>query len=555
MTSLTASAQARIGLLGNPSDIYGGQGLGFSIAELGVTVTLAEADTNALPNELFAAAWQLMEAELLAAKVDTAQRPFALTFTSNVPFQGGLSGSSALVIAAIRAWSRWYGLPIEPMRAAELAFRVENEVLGIRAGALDRLVQAHDGLLSMNFDRPFADGAVQRLDAALLPPLVLAWHGQPGESSGDVHAPVFARWQADDPDVRAVVKQLVDNANAGRDALVRGDRATFLACMSHNFDLRAKVFPIADADQALIDLGRELGAGSKFPGSGGAVLFGCRDEAHREQVEAACKQAGHQTLQPTVYRAMPRMRAVFLAAGFATRLYPLTEKQAKPLLEVGGKPMLTRIVDQVVRTGAVLDGVVVANGRFHELFVKWEQSERAPLPMQLVNDGAMDNDSRLGAIRDLALGLEQSAANDVGNLRPDGYLVLACDNLFSFDLTQLMERFRVSGSGQLIVRQVPSPVPSGRYSEVMLDGDKVHRFREKPENPESDLSAIAVYVLPPELPELVGEYLAAGNNPDAPGHFLAWLSTRMPLEATRLTGTWLDIGSVEDLEKAQTAFG
>jgi hypothetical protein len=89
MTSLTASAQARIGLLGNPSDIYGGQGLGFSIAELGVTVTLAEADTNALPNELFAAAWQLMEAELLAAKVDTAQRPFALTFTSNVPFQGG----------------------------------------------------------------------------------------------------------------------------------------------------------------------------------------------------------------------------------------------------------------------------------------------------------------------------------------------------------------------------------------------------------------------------------------------------------------------------------
>lgn len=551
MTSLTASAQARIGLLGNPSDIYGGQGLGFSVAELGVTVTLDAAQANELPNELFEAAWQLMAAELAAAKVDVGQRPFTLTFTSNVPFQGGLSGSSALVIAAIRAWSRWYGLPVEPMRAAELAFRVENEVLGIRAGALDRLVQAHDGLLAMNFAKPFSDGAVERLDAELLPPLLLAWHGQLGKSSGDVHAPVFARWQADDPEVRAVVQQLVENANAGRDALERGDRETFLGCMSRNFDLRAQVFSIADADQSLIDLGRELGAGSKFPGSGGAVLFGCRDEAHRVEIESACQQAGHETLRPTVHCAWPRLRAVFLAAGFATRLYPLTEKQAKPLLEVGGKPMLTRIVDQVVRTGAVVDAVVVANGRFHDHFVKWEQSERAPLPMHLVNDGAMSNDTRLGAIRDLALGLEQSTAAG----RPDGYLVLACDNLFSFDLTQVVDRFRASGSGQLIVRQVPSPVPPGRYSEVMLDGDKVQRFREKPQNPESDLSAIAVYVLPPELPELVQEYLQAGKNPDAPGHFLAWLSTRMPLEATRLTGNWLDIGSVEDLEKAQTTFG
>lgn len=551
MTSLTATAQARIGLLGNPSDIYGGQGLGFSVAELGVTVTLTQAVQNVLPNELFEAAWQLTSQELQAAGIDVAARPFELTFTSNVPFQGGLSGSSALVIAAIRAWSRWFGLPVAPLRAAELAFRVENEVLGIRAGALDRLVQAHDGLLAMDFDKPFAESAVERLDADLLPPLVLAWHGQPGESSGDVHAPVFARWQADDPDVRATVEDLVANAQAGRKALEQGDREAFLACMDKNFNLRAKVFPIASADQALIDLGRGLGAGCKFPGSGGAVLFGCRDEAHRAEVEAACQQAGHETLRPTVHRPWPRLRAVFLAAGFATRLYPLTEKQAKPLLEVGGKPMLTRIVDQVVRTGSVLDGVVVANGKFHEHFVQWERGARAPLPLQLVNDGAMTNDTRLGAIRDLQLGLGSCEAQP----RPDGYLVLACDNLFSFDLSQLVERFQASGNGQLIVRQVPSPVPPGRYSEVLLDGHKVERFREKPQDPESDLSAIAVYVLPPELPELVAEYLASDNNPDAPGHFLAWLSNKMPLEATRLTGNWLDIGSVEDLERAQTAFG
>jgi len=550
MNSLTATAQARIGLLGNPSDIYGGQGLGFSVAELGVTVTLTAASKNDLPIELFEAAWQLFSVELKASAIDPAAKPFALTFASNVPFQGGLSGSSALVIAAFRAWSRWFGMPLNALRTAEMAFQVENDVLGIRAGALDRLVQAHDGLLAMDFREPFTQGAVARLDPEVLPPLLLAWHGVSSKSSGDVHGPMYSRWQGGDEEVRSVMQELRDNAATGQGALLRGDRAGFLACVDRNFDLRAKVFEIADADRALIELGRGLGAASKFPGSGGAVLFACRDEQHRDELAAACKNAGHETLAPTVHRPFPQLRAVFLAAGFATRLYPLTKTKAKPLLEVGGKPMMTRIVNHVVRTGAVVDGVVVANGLFHKDFVAWERSERAPLPLALVNDGAVDNDTRLGAIRDLALGLK-SAATDV---QPDGYLVLACDNLFDFDLSKLVDRYRENGNGQLIVRQVPEPVPPGRYSEVLLDGDKVQRFREKPQDPESNLSAIAVYLLPPELPQLVADYLEEGGNPDAPGHFLAWLSKRMPLEATPLTGSWLDIGSLEDLEKAQTAF-
>ena len=550
MTSLTASAQARIGLLGNPSDIYGGQGLGFSVAELGVTVTLQDAAELVLPNELFVAAWQLFEPELNRVGIAATTRPFALSFASNVPFQGGLSGSSALVIAAIRAWNRWFGLPMDALRVAELAFRVENEVLGIRAGALDRLVQAHDGLLAMDFAKPFDAASVTRLDPSLLPPMLLAFHGVTGQSSGDVHAPVFARWQADDAEVRDLVEQLVKNAITGREALLRQDRETFLRCCDRNFDLRASVFPIAAADQRLIDLGRSLGAAAKLPGSGGAVLFVCRDDAQQQQVAAACQTAGHQTLQPTVHMAWPRVRAVFLAAGFATRLYPLTQSKAKPLLEVGGVAMMSHIVAQVVRTGAVVDGVVVTNGRFHQDFVHWQRSLTTPLPLTLVNDGAMSNESRLGAVRDLCLALEQQPSG----VLPDGYLVLACDNLFDFDLTQLLDRFRVSGAGQLIVRQVPSPVPPGRYSEVMLDGERVRRFREKPDQPESDLSAIAVYLLPRELPQLVAEYLQSGANPDAPGHLLAWLSQRLPLEATRLTGTFRDIGSLQDLEQAQAEY-
>ena len=392
--------------------------------------------------------------------------------------------------------------------------------------------------------------AARRLDPALLPPMLLAWHGVPGRSSGDVHAPVFARFEAGDEQVRETMAALARNAEAGEAALLQGDGAAFRRCVDRNFELRAEVFPIEAADRELIELGRSAGAACKLPGSGGCVLMVCRDADHLADVEQRCRAAGRETMRPQVAPASPQLRAVFLAAGFATRLYPLTEKQAKPLLEVNGKPMLTRIVAQVARTGAVADGVVVTNGKFHADFVAWERSARAPLPVTVVNDGAQTNDTRLGAIRDLALALERMPPAD----GVDGYLVMACDNLFDFDLAQLVERFARGGAGQLIVRQVPSPVPPGRYSEVTLDGDRVSRFREKPQQPESDLSAIAVYVLPPELPSLVRAYLSEDSNPDAPGHFLAWLSQRLPLEATPLTGRWLDIGSVEDLERAQTAF-
>jgi len=536
-----ASAHARVGLLGNPSDLYGGRGLGFAVRELSARVTLHAAPTVTIESALLRAAWQVL-------RIDGARRPFTVTTETDIPFQAGLSGSSALMIAALRAWNAWFGLGLSRTRIAELAWRAENEILGIRAGPLDRLVQSHEGLVAMDFREPFAQGSVERLDPALLPPLLLAWHGQPTVSSGDVHAPVFARFEAGDRKVRAVMEELACNAVAGRAALEARDHAAFLACVNRNFDLRSEVFEIAPADRALIELGRALGAGAKFPGSGGAVLYACRDEAQRAKVEAACQALGHATLAPTVAAPEPRLRAVFLAAGFATRLYPLTKDKAKPLLEIAGVPMMTRILRQVEACGGVADGVVVANGRFHADFAAWQRGAGAGFPITVANDGAMTNETRLGAIRDLALALEAAPARD----DVDGHLVLACDNLFEFDLARIRTRFAASGRGQLIVREVPTPVPGGKYSEVTLDatGARVTRFREKPTNPESNLSAIAVYLLPRELPALVRAYLDGGGNPDAPGHFIAWLSERTPLEATRLDGRWIDIGSAEDLARA-----
>ncbi len=548
MASLTASAQARVGLLGNPSDLYGGRGLGFAVAGLGATVTLTDASTTSLPNELLRAGFDLFAGELDVLGITADARPFALTFTSDIPFQAGLSGSSALLVAALRAWSRWFGVPLTPSRLAELAWRTENERLHIRAGPLDRLVQAHEGLLAMDFAHPFADGAVERLDASLLPPLLLAWHGIPSPSSGDVHAPVWARFQAGDRAVRAAMTALAENADAGRAALLARDHAAFRACVDRNFELRASVFPIAPADRELVALGRSLGAAAKFPGSGGAVLFACRDEPQRAQVAAACRAHGHTTFVPTVHPARPRLHAVLLAAGFATRLYPLTLHTAKPLLPVGGAPMLTRILRQVEASGAS-SATVVVNGRFHTDFVRWQATAKPRLPLTIVDDGALTNETRLGALRDLELALRHAPA------AADGYLVLACDNLFEFDLAHLAARFQASGHGQLVVREVPAPVPPGKYSEVVITDDRVVSFREKPTDPRSNMSAIAVYLLPRELPRLLREYFADDGNPDAPGHFLAWLHTRAPLGANRLTGRWLDIGSAEDLAAADRLLG
>jgi glucose-1-phosphate thymidylyltransferase len=548
MTTLTAHAHARVGLLGNPSDLYGGRGIGFAVRELTARVTLRESPEIAIGSDILRAAWQLLG-------IDGSRRPFAITAETNIPFQAGLSGSSALMIAALRAWNAWFALGLSRTRIAELAWRAENEVLGIRAGPLDRLVQSHDGLIAMDFRAPFAAGSVERLDAALLPPMLIAWHGQPTASSGDVHAPIFARYHAGDRAVRRVMEELACNATAGRAALEARDLSAFLACVNRNFDLRSEIFDIAPADRALIALGRSLGAGAKFPGSGGAVLYACRDEEHRAKVDAACRAAGHATLAPTVAPPTPRLRAVFLAAGFATRLYPLTKDKAKPLLEVGGEPMMTRIARQVAALPEVADGVVVANGRFHADFVAWQRGVASRVPLTIVNDGAMTNETRLGAVRDLALALDAAPARDAVDGDIDGYLVLACDNLFEFDLARLVARFASNGRAQLVVRTVPEPVPSGRYSEVLLDpgGTRVTRFREKPQDPQSNLSAIAVYLLPRELPELVRAYLAGGGNPDAPGHFIAWLSERIPLDATPLDGRWIDIGSAEDLARANMA--
>lgn len=542
-----ARAHARVGLLGNPSDIYSGYGLGFAVDQLYAEVLLEECAQIQGLDSLLEAAWSLFR----AAHVKSPEsRPFKLSIATNIPFQAGLAGSSAILIAALRAWADWFDVSISRSKIAELAWKTEVEILKIRAGPLDRLVQAYEGLVAMDFSgNSFEQGKTTRVDPALLPPLLIAWHSKGGTNSGDVHAPIYARFLEGDTQIRTVMAELAENAQRGRDALVSKDLGAFLACVNKNFDLRASIFPIAPEDRELIELGRQMGAAAKFPGSGGAVLFVCRSATHLAELETVLRSRNLSVLVPEIALPKPRLRAVFLAAGFGTRLYPLTLNTAKPLLEIGGKPMMTRIVDQVLALNPV-DAVVVSNARFYSDFLDWKEAYRPQVALKVVNDGTSTNETRLGAIADLQLALNSMPARD----DVDAIVVTACDNLFGHPLGGLVSRFAASGRGQLLVREIPEPVPPNKYSEVTLaENGQVVSFREKPADPRSNLSAIAFYILPPTLPDLIATYLSEGNNSDAPGYFIAWLSRRMQLDAERLRGVFVDIGSKEDLEKAGEA--
>lgn len=240
------------------------------------------------------------------------------------------------------------------------------------------------------------------------------------------------------------------------------------------------------------------------------------------------------------------MRVVLLAAGFATRLHPLTLDRAKPLLEVGGRPVLSWILDRVLQAVTPTRVVLVTNHRFVDDFRAWAAD--APVEVEVLDDGTSTNEDRLGAIGDLALAVEHMGPGD------EPVLAVAGDNLVDFDLGPGLQSFSADRGPLLFVRTVPEPVPPARYSEVLVEGDRITRFREKPADPESPLSAICLHLYPGDVGAELAAFRAESPDLDAPGHFLEWLSHRRTLYATPVSGPYHDIGNHETLAAARAAF-
>ncbi len=242
------------------------------------------------------------------------------------------------------------------------------------------------------------------------------------------------------------------------------------------------------------------------------------------------------------------MKAVILAAGFATRLHPLTLNQAKPLLEIGAKPMLTWILEKLLAIKAVDEVLVVGNEKFREQFEAWRRSIDPPIPVVILNDGSTTDDNKLGAIGDMGFAMKHIAGEHE-------LLIVAGDNLLEFDLPKYYEMFHRGGRPLLLLREIECTSARSRYNEVMIDEEgNVTSFREKPPDPKSNLVSICLYFFTPEIKAKIGEYLEQGNNPDAPGYFIQWLVKQIPVKAVRFEGGWFDIGNLQTLEEARQRY-
>lgn len=245
------------------------------------------------------------------------------------------------------------------------------------------------------------------------------------------------------------------------------------------------------------------------------------------------------------------MNVLILAAGYATRLYPLTLTKAKPLLEVAGKPMIEWVLDNLAPVPNIETVFVVTNNKFAHDFQTWsEQYQRrsAKLRVKIINDGSKDDSDKLGAIGDVNLVLIRE------DLAQDDLLIVAGDNLFSNPLTDFVAQAHGS-EATLATYDVGNLEAIKKYSAITTDADGVlTSFEEKPEEPKSTLTGIALYYFARDTVPLFTTYLAAGNNPDQPGRFIQWLHTRKRVRTHQIRGTWFDIGSKETLDEANELF-
>jgi len=229
------------------------------------------------------------------------------------------------------------------------------------------------------------------------------------------------------------------------------------------------------------------------------------------------------------------VKALILAAGYATRLRPLTDSIPKQLLPVGGRPMVDWIVDRIAETSA--DEIhLVTNARFAADFERWAERK----DIRVHNDGTISNEDRLGAIGDIDfVGLD------------DDLLAIAGDNLFDYSLADYESYWREKRGSCVAVHDVGDRELAKQYGIVDVDGDdRITNFVEKPDAPPSTLAATATYLYRRQHAALVPAYLAEGNPPDQPGNFVAWLHRREPVYAYRFAGEWYDIGDQKQLLEA-----
>ncbi len=241
------------------------------------------------------------------------------------------------------------------------------------------------------------------------------------------------------------------------------------------------------------------------------------------------------------------MKALILAAGYGTRLYPLSENKAKALLPIGGRPMVEHIIEKIEEIPGLNEICMVVNQKFHGAFEDWSRVLETDKKIRVFNDGSTGDENKLGAIGDIRFAIQKGEITD-------DLFVVAGDNLFDFSLHPFVEFFREKGTAVGLYRVEPIELVK-RYSVVEMDENhRILSFEEKPEHPQTNTIAICMYLFPKEKLDLVFKYLEQGNNPDAPGYYIKWLVENESVYGFTFSGRWFDIGDIKCYEEADKAF-
>ena len=239
------------------------------------------------------------------------------------------------------------------------------------------------------------------------------------------------------------------------------------------------------------------------------------------------------------------MKVLILAAGYATRLYPLTKDKAKPLLPIKGRPIINFIIKGIEPLDEVDKIYVVTNQKFYDIFCQWRDDYRFDKEIEIINDETLQDETKLGAIGDIDYVIKK---RDI----KDDLLIVAGDNLFNFNLTEFRDKAKkVAPAVSLGIYDVKEKELAKLYGVVSLnDNNQILELQEKPKMPKSSLIAVGVYLIPKEKLGLIHNYLGEGNTPDEPGYFIRWLCQKDRVYGIPLVGEWFDIGSLESYHKA-----
>jgi|SRR3989338_1803342 len=245
------------------------------------------------------------------------------------------------------------------------------------------------------------------------------------------------------------------------------------------------------------------------------------------------------------------MKAILPSAGYATRLYPLTEKTPKTLLKIGNNPIIEHIIKKIEAVPNIDEIIIITNNKYYNSFLSWKKQFISSKSIKILNDFTNSNEDRLGTIKDIQIVLEKE--NVKGN-----FLVINSDNFFSFNLNDIIKNFKKDSLGSIAMFDVVSLEIAKMMGSVKLDENKkLIFFKEKDENVESGFCSVGVYHFSEKVRELMNEYLKLGLNADKSGNFLEWLYKKGDIYGhtyERKKEFWFDIGSKESYEKAKSFF-